>query len=116
MNRSKTPSSDAVVDPKVLARTPRAEAMGVAWANELQAMLRADNRRAAGGWPGTMREASFRVRALTWSAHSVDETSLNEEQSHQLARALYVSAKTTWHCHAEREEPEHDAIPQKHCQ
>jgi hypothetical protein len=115
MAKSKQNSSEVPVDPKVLAKTGEAEAMGVAWAYELQAALRADNRRAAGGWPGTMREASFRVRSLVWGWHLVEGTSLNEQQSQHLARALYLSAKATWHCHSEREEPDRD-VPQKHCQ
>jgi hypothetical protein len=116
MVRSKQGSSEVTVDPKVLAKTAEAEAMGVAWAYELQAALRADNRRPAGGWPGTMREASFRVRALTWTWQVSDGESLNEQQRAQIARALYVSAKATWHCHSEREEPDRDVVPQKHCQ
>jgi hypothetical protein len=112
MARSKDSDSIVATDPKVLEKVPEARAMGVAWANELQKALRAENRRAAGGWPGTMREASFRVRPLTGTWNVVGCSSLNQEQSEQLTRTLYFSAKDTWRSQSEREERDVDAESQ----
>lgn len=89
--------------------------MGVAWANELQKALRAENRRAAGGWPGTMREASFHFRKLTGAWELMGGAGLSPVQSEQLTRALYGSAKETWHAQSEPEEVDLDAESQVRC-
>lgn len=111
--RAKDSESNVVQDPKVLEKMPEARAMGVAWANELQEALRAENRRAAGGWPGTMREASFRARRLAGAWDLMGRSSLNQQQSEQLTRTLYFSAKDTWRSQSEREERDADAESQQ---
>lgn len=112
MTRSTESDFDIASEPKVVAKLAEARALGAAWAIELQAALRAENRRAAGGWPGTMREASVRIRRLTGTADLMGRVSLNQQVSEQLTRALYSSAKATWCCHSEPEERDADVESQ----
>ena len=102
------PVAAVALDPQVAARAAEAKALGVAWATELQRTLRAENRRAAGGWPGTLREANSRARFLISKWQVAGSVILNQQQSGELAKTVYASAKATWLSQSEPEEPDVD--------
>lgn len=63
--------------------------MGAAWAGELVHILRADNRKIVGEWPGTMTEA--RTRVLAQLRRKLDASVLND-----LAKVAIVAARCEW--------------------
>jgi hypothetical protein len=95
------------LDGQFPASGAEAKALGVAWATELQRTLRAENRRVAGGWPGTIREANFRARFLV-NQWTLAGAIVNQQQRDSLAKTIYASAKATWHSQSEPEEPDLD--------
>ena len=68
---------------------PVAAAIGEAWASELVRSLRSEERDVIGPWPGTMREARFRVLAQL-------RMKLDTQHLDQLARAANLAAKRGW--------------------
>jgi hypothetical protein len=82
-----------------------AQAVGSAWAHELRGSLKRENRRASGGWPGTVSEARARARILLLPWLSTRGAVLaTQEQVASLTSALYASARATWRDHCEPEE------------
>lgn len=75
----------------------RAELVGRAWAAELRAAIVRDKRRAAGGWPGTLREARTHVAVslLPWLRNH-GEPVVSSEQCEGAARLVYASARKVW--------------------
>ena len=68
---------------------PVAQAVGDAWASELVAALRSEDREIVGAWPGTLGEARMRVRAMV-------RTRLELDDIERLARVAYVAARRGW--------------------
>ncbi len=66
-----------------------ATAVGTAWADELVRVLRADNRKIVGEWPGTMSEA--RTRVLARLCRELDAGVLDD-----LARVAIIAARGEW--------------------
>jgi hypothetical protein len=89
--------------PPVSDRSQRAHASGVQWAQDVQRALRLENRRAAGGWPGTMREARTRASHLLATLRA-DGVIATQEETTTLAKAVYASARSTWRANAESED------------
>lgn len=81
-----------------------ARALGTRWALEVRQSLRSENRRAAGGWPGTKREALARATWLVASSQASLERSPQTVPVSDLATALYASAKATWLANSDAEE------------
>ena len=84
-----TGAADVVTDPPAEFRS-RATAVGAAWADEIVRVLRADNRKIVGEWPGTMSEA--RTRVLARLRRKLDAGVLND-----LAKVAIVAARCEWH-------------------
>ena len=84
-----TGAADVVTDPPAEFRS-RATAVGAAWADEIVRVLRADNRKIVGEWPGTMSEA--RTRVLARLRRKLDAGVLND-----LAKVAIVAARSDWH-------------------
>jgi hypothetical protein len=84
-----TRMADVEADPSAEFRAG-ATAVGAAWAGELVRVLRADNRRIVGEWPGTMSEA--RTRVLAQLRRKLDAGVLND-----LAKVAIVAARCEWH-------------------
>jgi hypothetical protein len=77
-------------DPDLCAEfRSRATAVGTAWADELVRVLRADNRKIVGEWPGTMSEA--RTRVLARLRRELDAAVLDD-----LARVAIIAARGEW--------------------
>ncbi len=83
----------------------RAEVVGRVWATELRAAMVQENRRACGGWPGTLSEARahVRVRLLPW-LEDQGEPAATSEQREGAARLVYASARSLWMENRESEE------------
>ena len=80
-------------------------ALGARWASEVQRSLRMEKRRAAGGWPGTMREAQARATWLLATAEAAPrERAFDAATVAELTKVVYSSARSTWLSHAETEE------------
>lgn len=69
------------------------EAIGEAWANEVANTLRAQTRNLVGGWPGTLREARFRV---LFGLRAARHQSFGAEELAALTRAVYEAARRYW--------------------
>jgi hypothetical protein len=67
-------------------------ALGEAWANDVANALRAQTRSLVGGWPGTLREARFRVLAGLPSARAAFDAAALEA----ISRAVYDAARRSW--------------------
>lgn len=79
--------------------------LGTRWALEVRRTLRLEKRRAAGGWPGTKREAHARAAWLLASLQPERlEGSFNTTTVTNLATTVYASAKSTWLANAEEED------------
>ena len=83
-----TGAVDVVTDPSAEFRS-RATEVGAAWADELVRVLRADNRKIVGEWPGTMSEA--RTRVLARLRRKLDAGVLDD-----LAKVAIVAARCEW--------------------
>lgn len=75
----------------------RAELVGRIWATELRAAIVKERRRAAGGWPGTLREARTHVAVslIPW-LRSIGQSTVTSEQCEGAARVVYASARKVW--------------------
>jgi hypothetical protein len=81
--------------------------LGHGWADHMREELRREGRSAAGGWPGTMREARTRVERLLLPAlarEHLSETTSDERLA--LTRGLYAAARRHWleQCETDGEE------------
>lgn len=82
----------------------RAQAVGERWASQVRTEVHGQNRRAAGGWPGTMSGA--RVLVTQEVLPSLDLASvrdLTHEDRERAAQVVYRSARDWW---LERQEAE----------
>jgi hypothetical protein len=71
--------------------------VGEQWARGRRDELRSSNRRAAGGWPGTVAEARAYARAhLTTELARHRLTDITSAELEVAARATYASARATW--------------------
>lgn len=97
-----TPRNDAL---STLARE-RAETIGRDWAIELKASILLEQRRACGGWPGTLSEARARVliSLLPWLRLN-GQPVVTTAQREDAARHLYASARSAW---METRDPDED--------
>jgi hypothetical protein len=71
--------------------------LGHGWADHMREELHREGRSAAGGWPGTMREARTRVERLLLPAlarEHLPETTSDERLA--LTRGLYAAARRHW--------------------
>lgn len=85
-------------------------AVGDAWVARVRRDLRKDNRAAAGGWPGTMREA----RAVTYAHFTAADVirrygALSAADLELAARAAYDHARKQWLAYASVDEEEGDS-------
>lgn len=96
---SKSLSKTSAVDPLHLS----AAESGRAWAKSLVAELHGAGRRAAGGWPGTLTEARFRLESVLAGAAREPRVCSGED----LARVLYDAARRDWLAYREPEATEH---------
>jgi hypothetical protein len=80
--------------------------VGRIWADQWRHDLRREGRAAAGGWPGTLREARIRVEH-----HLQDELArrtiaeVTGAERELLVRRAYASARAEWSSRAEPEGP-----------
>lgn len=100
---------EADVHSKAAARVAFIEqaavALGRSWAEGRREELRREGRRAAGGWPGTMREARGCVeRALPLELRGQKMAAITAEERELAARAANASARTVWLRGADPEE------------
>ncbi len=105
-----TPVADVDVDPKEAARQAfiekTAAALGRTWAEGRRAELHREGRPAAGGWPGTLREARGCVeRELPRELRGHRMTAITTQEREVAARTTYASARTEWRRRADPEEP-----------
>ena len=81
-----------------------ATALGRSWAERWREELRREGRPAAGGWPGTLREARSRVgHELPAEMRRRQMAAITEEERELAARTVYASARTEWRAHADLE-------------
>ncbi len=74
-----------------------AATVGRSWAERRRSELRSEGRRAAGGWPGTMREARGCIEhALTQELHGRNLAAFTADERETAARAANASARTAW--------------------
>jgi len=80
--------------------------LGRTWAEERRSELRREGRLAAGGWPGTLREARLRVdRFLLREMPQQKLSTVTDAEREIAARAAYSSARTEWRRNADPEVP-----------
>jgi hypothetical protein len=95
--------SKAAVRLAFIERT--AAALGRTWAAGRRDELRREGRAAAGGWPGTMREARGCVeRALPSELRVQKMSAITAEERELAARAANASARSEWLRGADPEE------------
>lgn len=83
-----------------------AVALGQTWAARWRQDLQREGRPAAGGWPGTLREARIYVeRALFLEMKGRKMAAITGEEREIAARAAYASARSDWRRHLEPESP-----------
>ncbi|HEX2731992.1 MAG TPA: hypothetical protein VHM70_10310 [Polyangiaceae bacterium] len=88
----------------------RAEALGTEWAHDVRASLGGENRRACGGWPGTLSEARVRLSCIASVGLSIPGRAIvSVPEFESMASALYASARNTWRRHALPEKSIDDA-------
>jgi hypothetical protein len=76
--------------------------LGLRWAEQQRRDLHREGRPAAGGWPGTIREARTRVeRDILPEVLRRIMTPVTLEEREHAARTAYASARSEWHRHAE---------------
>jgi hypothetical protein len=94
------------VRPEAGRLTESAVSLGQTWAEERRAELLREGRPAAGGWPGTLREARLRVERLLLGKLSPRHlASVTGDEREAAARAAYASARVEWCRRAEPEAP-----------
>jgi hypothetical protein len=104
------PEPEPELDPKVAARRAfieeAAAAIGRIWAEGRREELRREGRPAAGGWPGTLREARSCVeRSLPLELRERKMSAITTPEREIATRAIYASARIEWRRHAEPEDP-----------
>ena len=74
---------------------------------ELRAAIVGEKRRAAGGWPGTLREARTHVAIslIPW-LHDNGQAAVTSQQCEGAARLVYASARKVWLENRDSEEDE----------
>lgn len=83
-----------------------ATALGQSWARRSREALHREGRAAAGGWPGTVGEATAYVaQALLSEQHRLPSPMLTTAERELLARAVYASARHEWLRHLDPEAP-----------
>ena len=83
-----------------------ATALGRVWAQECRRDLHREGRPAAGGWPGTLREARMRVdQALRIEMRIRKMDAINSGERELAARTTYASARNEWRRHLDPEIP-----------
>lgn len=88
-------ASRAAARQALIAET--ADAAGRSWAEQRRRELRKEGRRAAGGWPGTMREARGVIeRALEPELRVRHMDAVTAEEREGAARATNASARSSW--------------------
>ena len=116
---TKSPVFDAASKPlaPVVAPKSRAElrrlfleqsavTLGQSWADQWRDDLRREGRPAAGGWPGTLREARVRVEHhLLAEVTRRKMSAVTEAEREVAARKAYASARAQWCRQAEPEAP-----------
>ncbi|HVJ17954.1 MAG TPA: hypothetical protein VM686_21185, partial [Polyangiaceae bacterium] len=103
VSRSKGPSltaPPAMTPERATVLTAAAVSSGARWAKSERALLRAEGRRAEGGWPGTLSQA----RNYVQSAVPKTGGSLSHDELAWMARAIYESARRDWLAFSEPEE------------
>jgi hypothetical protein len=82
-------------------------AVGDAWVERVKLDLRRENRQAAGGWPGTMREARARTYAYFTNADATQRYGvLSPTELEHAVRAVYERARGQWLACAQTDEEE----------
>lgn len=99
MLTSTSPVGEAPSDSITAAR-----ALGAQWAHDVQRSLRSEKRRADGGWPGTMREARSRAAWLLAASRSQGAAMARPEETTEIAKTVYASARSTWRAYADAEQ------------
>jgi len=83
-----------------------AAALGRTWAEERRRDLHREGRAAAGGWPGTLREArSFVGSALLSNTQGRTRDTITEAERELAVRKMYASARAEWRRHVDPDEP-----------
>lgn len=83
-----------------------AQGEGERWANEIRSRIHGEQRRAAGGWPGTMSEARARLFAhVLPKLMQSGAPCVSEKDREEAARCLYRSARAQW---MQTQEPEEE--------
>lgn len=83
-----------------------ATGLGQSWARRSREALHREGRAAAGGWPGTVGEATAYVaQALLSDQHQQPSPMLTTAERELLARAVYASARHEWLLHLDPEAP-----------
>jgi len=78
--------------------------LGLRWAEQERRDLHLEGRPAAGGWPGTLREARTRVeRDILPEVLRRLMTPVTLEEREHAARTAYASARSEWRRHADPE-------------
>ena len=106
--------SEADADPVVSARAAErrkfieqsAIAIGQTWAEGWRRELHREGRPAAGGWPGTLREARTRVeQTLQIEMRGRKMAAITGVERELAARTTYASARSEWRRHLDPETP-----------
>jgi hypothetical protein len=85
-------------------------AVGDAWVERVKLDLRKENRQAAGGWPGTMREARARTYAYFTNADVAQRYGvLSPIELEHAVRAVYDRARGQWLACAQTDDEEENA-------
>jgi hypothetical protein len=83
-----------------------AVSIGQRWADQWRSDLHREGRPAAGGWPGTLREARVRVeRHFLAEATRRKISAVTQAEREVAARRAYASARARWCRQAEPEAP-----------
>jgi hypothetical protein len=81
-------------------------ALGRSWARRWREDLHREGRAAAGGWPGTLREARARVeRSLLLEMRRLEMPVITGPERELAARTAYASARIEWQRHVDPESP-----------
>jgi hypothetical protein len=100
------PDADAKAASRRVFLEETAAAIGRRWAEERREALRLEGRPAAGGWPGTLREARSCVdRALPLELRARKLSALTMPERELAARAANASARNEWRRDADPEDP-----------
>ncbi len=86
-------------------------AVGDAWVERVKLDLHRENREAAGGWPGTMREARARTYAYFTNDIAVGRYGvLTRDELEHAVRAVYERARIRWLADAATDEEESPSL------